>query len=61
PGLSGFEIDGAVNVDALSPARLFDRELFSARRPAANRPRRMGRMQGVGLLSILPDTRSFRT
>jgi len=27
--VSGFEIDGAVNVDALSPACLFDRELFS--------------------------------
>src|SRR5271157_5520749 len=40
PGLSGFEIDGSVNVYALSPARLFDRELFFARRPAANRPRR---------------------
>src|SRR5471030_3504486 len=33
PGLAGREIDGAVNVDALTPARLLDRELLAARRP----------------------------
>ena len=48
PGLSGFEIDGAVNVYALPPAGLFDRKLFSARRPAACGSRRMGRMHGAG-------------
>ena len=46
PGLSGLQVDRAVNVDALTPARL-DRELLLARRPAADRPRRMGRMHGV--------------
>ena len=37
----------AVNVDALMPARLLDRELLLARRPNCHRPRRMGRMHGV--------------
>ena len=40
-------IDRAVNVDALTPARLLYRELLFARRPAAHRPRRMGRMHSV--------------
>ena len=48
PGLSGLEIDGAVNVDALTPARLLNRELVLFGRPAADRPRRMGRMHRVG-------------
>ena len=47
PGLAGREIDRAVNIDPLAPARLFDRELLLARRPAAGRPRRMGRMHRV--------------
>ena len=47
PGLPGLEVDRAVNIDALTPARLLDRELLLARRPAADRPRRMGRMHGV--------------
>ena len=41
------QVDRAVNVDALTPARLLDRELLLARRPAADRSRRMGRMHGV--------------
>src|ERR1019366_3272053 len=40
--LSGLQIDRAVNVDALTPARLLDRELLLARRPAAGGPRGMG-------------------
>ena len=44
----GLEIDGAVNVDALTPARLLNRELVLFGRPAADRPRRMGRMHRVG-------------
>ena len=47
PGLPGLQVDCAVNVDALTPARLLDRELLLARRPAADRSRRMGRMHGV--------------
>src|SRR5450756_2045112 len=47
PGLAGLQIDRAVNVDALTPARLFDRELVLARRPAAGGPRGMGRMYRV--------------
>ena len=47
PGLPGLQVDRAVNVDALTPARLLDRELLSARRPAADRSRRIGRMHGV--------------
>ena len=47
PGLPGLQIDGAMNVDALTSARLFDRQLFRLGRPAADRPRRMGRMHGV--------------
>src|ERR1700748_1621599 len=47
PGLPALEIDGAVNIDALAPARLFDRKLVLFGRPAANRPRRMGRMDRI--------------
>src|ERR1019366_149318 len=32
PGLAGLQIDRAVNVDALTPARLLDREFLLARR-----------------------------
>jgi hypothetical protein len=45
PGLPALEIDRAVNIDALAPARLFDRRLVLLGRPAADRPRRMGRME----------------
>src|ERR1019366_7489823 len=37
PGLPGLQIDRAVNVDALTPARLSDRELLLFWRPAADR------------------------
>jgi len=47
PGLPGREVDRAVNIDPLTPARLFDRELLMFWRPAADRPRRVGRMHGV--------------
>jgi len=46
-GLAGLQIDRAVNVDALTPARLFNRELLLARRPAAGGPRGMGWMHRV--------------
>src|ERR1019366_8585033 len=46
-GLAGLQIDRAVNVDALTPARLFNRELLLARRPAARWPRGMGWMHRV--------------
>src|ERR1700724_2315913 len=42
-GLAGFEIDRAVDVDALAPARLFDRELLCLRGPATH-----GRAAWVG-------------
>ena len=35
PGLAGREIDRAVNIDPLAPARLFDRELLLSWCPAA--------------------------
>ena len=47
PGLPGLQIDRAVNVDALTPARLSDRELLLFWRPAADRLRGMGRMHRV--------------
>jgi hypothetical protein len=47
PSLSGREVDRAVNIDPIAPARLFDRELLLFRRPAAGRPRSMGRMYRV--------------
>ena len=47
PGLSGREVDRAVNIDPIAPARLFDRELLLFWCPAAGRPRRMGRMHRV--------------
>ena len=46
-GLPALEIDGAVNIDALAPARLFDRKLVLLGRPAADRPRRMSRMDRI--------------
>src|SRR6478752_10152114 len=47
PGLPVLEIDRAVNIDALAPARLFDRKFVLLERPAADRPRRMGRMDRI--------------
>src|SRR4029077_9053962 len=47
PGLPALEIDGAVNIDALAPARLFDRKLVVLGRPTADRPRRMRRMDRI--------------
>src|SRR5580658_7723588 len=47
PGLSGREVDRAVNIDPIATARLFDRELLLFWCPAAGRPRRMGRMHRV--------------
>src|SRR5665811_1030716 len=37
-----------MDVDALAPTRLLDREILLARRPATGGPRRMGRMNRVG-------------
>src|SRR6516225_8653146 len=47
PGLPALEIDRAVNIDALAPARLFDRKFVLLGRPTADRPRRMGRMDRI--------------
>src|ERR1035437_5306119 len=47
PGLAGLQIDRAVNVDALTPLRVLDREFILARRPAAGGPRGMGWMYCV--------------
>jgi hypothetical protein len=47
PGLSGREVDRAVDIDPIAPARLFDCELLLFWCPAAGRPRRMGRMHRV--------------
>ena len=47
PCLSGLEVDRAVNIDPLAPARLFDSDLLLFWCPAAGWPRRMGRMYGV--------------
>ena len=47
PGLASLQIDRAVNVDPLTAARLLDRELLLARRPAAGGPRGMGRMYRI--------------
>src|SRR5450830_1670804 len=47
-GLTGLEIDRAMDVDALAPTRLLDREILLARRPATGGPRGMGRMHRVG-------------
>ena len=47
PGLSGLQVDRAMDVDALTSARLFDRQVVLFGRPAADRPCRMGRMHRV--------------
>ena len=47
PCLARLEVDGAMNVDALAPARLFNRQLLMVRRPAAGRPRQTMRSRSV--------------
>ena len=54
PGLAGREIDRAVNIDPLAPARLFDRELLfvGAQQPA-------GRAAWVGCTASANSTASL--
>ena len=54
PGLPGLQIDRAVNVDALTPARLSDRELlcFGAQQPT-------GRAAWVGCTASTNNTASL--
>jgi hypothetical protein len=60
--LAGLQIDRAVNVDALTPARLLDRELLLARRPAAGGPRGMGWMhKRIVEFSLSPSIASANT
>ena len=51
---AGLKIDGAVDIQAISPAALLDRDRHILRRPAADRARRMGWMyrihEGRGLI-----------
>ena len=47
PGLTSCQVEGAMNIDALTSAGLLDRQLVLLWRPAADRPRRMGRVHGV--------------
>src|ERR1022692_4604769 len=47
-GLAGLEIYRAMDVDALAPARLLDRELLLARPPATGGARGRGRVGPVG-------------
>ncbi len=47
PGLPGLEVDCAVDIDALTPARVLDRKPLLLLRRAADWPRRMGRMDRV--------------
>jgi hypothetical protein len=42
------KVNCAMNVDALTPARLLDHELVLFWRPTADWPRRMGQMHGIG-------------
>jgi hypothetical protein len=46
-GLPGFQIDRAVDVDALATARLFNRQVLLLRRPAIQGSRRMVGMDRV--------------
>jgi hypothetical protein len=48
PGFPGLKVNCAMNVDALTPARLLDHELVLFWRPTADWPRRMGQMHGIG-------------
>src|SRR5262249_15076171 len=47
PGLPALEIDRTVNIDALAPARLFNPKFVLLERPAADRPRRMRRLDRI--------------
>lgn len=47
PGLTSCQVECAMNIDALTSAGLLDRQLVLLGRPAADRPRRMGRVHGV--------------
>ncbi len=47
-GGAGFQVDGAVNVEPLPAAGLFNRDFGVLRRPAAGRPRLVRRMHGIG-------------
>src|ERR1035438_10591725 len=51
-GLTGLEIDRAVDVDALAPTRLLDREILLARRPATG--------GAAGLGGVAPGRRAQR-
>jgi hypothetical protein len=63
-GLAGLQIDRAVNVDALTPARLFNRELLLARRqqPAA-RAAWVGCTASANTTASLPsrNSRAYRS
>ena len=56
PGLPGLQINGTVNVDALTAACLFDGELLVNRCPATRGRRGMGRMRPASA----NNTASFR-
>ena len=45
---AGFQVDGAVNVQPLPAAGLFNRDFGVLRRPTAGRPRLVRRMHGIG-------------
>ncbi len=47
-GLAGFQVYRTVNVHALAPARLVERNLGSLGSPTAHGPRSMGRMHRIG-------------
>src|ERR1700731_1635777 len=55
-GLAGLQIDRAVNVDALTPARLFNRELLLARRSGFHKrariPSRSRRRSGASNAAV---------
>src|ERR1035441_8176519 len=54
-GLTGLEIDRAMDVDALAPTRLLNREILLARRPATGG---RGRAAGVRLAASANSTAS---
>jgi hypothetical protein len=57
PGFPGLKVNCAMNVDALTPARLLDRELVLFWRPTADWPRRCG---FVGQIVALAATSKSR-
>jgi len=64
-GLAGLQINRAVNVDALPPARLLDRELLLARRPGRRRAARHGldapRPRTARLRCRLRNSKAYRS